>query len=184
MEFYNYIKSFHLIFVITWFAGLFYIPRLFVYQIESFYKPSPEKEILGKQLKLMSKRLWYIITWPSAVLATIFATWLLILQPVWLQQSWMHIKLTFVVLLFLYHWSCQIIYNQIYKGHLKFSSFTLRIWNEVATIILFACVFLVILKNSIGWIFGTLGIIGISTFLMLGIKLYKNIRKKKNWDSK
>jgi len=68
MEFYNYIKSFHLIFVITWFAGLFYIPRLFVYQIESFYKPSPEKEILGKQLKLMSKRLWYIITWPSAIL--------------------------------------------------------------------------------------------------------------------
>jgi len=73
MEYYNYIKSLHLIFVITWFAGLFYIPRLFVYQIEAFHKSSPEKEILGKQLKLMSKRLWFIIAWPSAILATLFA---------------------------------------------------------------------------------------------------------------
>ena len=71
MEYYNYIKSLHLIFVITWFAGLFYIVRLFVYHIEANNKPSPEKEILIKQYKLMSYRLWYIITWPSAVLATI-----------------------------------------------------------------------------------------------------------------
>ena len=179
---YLYIKSLHIIFITTWFSGLFYIVRLFIYFKEAEEKPEIEQQILLKQYKLMIKRLWYIITWPSAVLATIFATWLLILQPVWLQQSWMHIKLTFVALLFLYHWSCQIMQNQIDKGHLKFSSFSLRIWNEVATIILFACVFLVILKNSIGWIFGTLGIIGVSIFLMLGIKLYKNIRKKKNWE--
>src|SRR5690606_12497094 len=99
MEYYNYIKALHLIFVITWFAGLFYIPRLFVYQIEASQKASPEKEILGKQLKLMAKRLWFIITWPSAVLATLFAVILLILQPVWLQQGWFHLKLAFVVLL-------------------------------------------------------------------------------------
>ena len=180
---YLYIKSFHIIFITTWFAGLFYIVRLFIYYKEAEEKTEIEKNILLKQYKLMIKRLWYIITWPSAVLATIFATWLLILQPAWLQQSWMHIKLTFVGLLFLYHWSCQIMYNQIDKGFLKFSSFTLRIWNEVATIILFACVFLVILKNSIGWVFGTLGIIGVSLFLMLGIKLYKKIRKKKTWEN-
>ena len=103
MELYNYIKALHLIFVITWFAGLFYIPRLFIYQIEAFYKPSPEKEILGKQLKLMAKRLWFIITWPSAILATLFAIWLLFLIPIWLEQGWMHVKLGFVVLLFWYH---------------------------------------------------------------------------------
>ena len=73
MEYYNYLKSLHLIFVITWFAGLFYIVRLFVYQIEAAAKPSPEKEILQKQFRIMSYRLWYIITWPSAVLASIFA---------------------------------------------------------------------------------------------------------------
>ena len=72
MDFYNYIKSLHLIFVITWFAGLFYIPRIFIYHIEASQKASPDKEILGTQLKLMAKRLWYIITWPSAILAILF----------------------------------------------------------------------------------------------------------------
>ena len=102
-EYYNYIKSLHLIFVITWFAGLFYIPRLFVYQIEAFHKPSPDKEILGTQLKLMAKRLWFIITWPSAVLAILFAIILLYLNPYLINAPWMQVKLVFVVLLIIYH---------------------------------------------------------------------------------
>lgn len=180
---YLYIKSLHIIFITTWFAGLFYIIRLFIYYKEAEEKPELERQILTKQYHLMIKRLWYIITWPSAVLATIFAIWLLILQPAWLQMGWMQIKLGFVVSLFAYHWTCQVLFNQIEKGYLKYSSFALRIWNEVATIILFACVFLVVLKTSIGWIFGVAGIVGVSILLMLGVKLYKNIRKKKSWDS-
>ena len=179
---YLYVKSLHIIFITTWFAGLFYIIRLFIYYKEAEDKPELEKKILLKQYKLMIKRLWYIITWPSAVLATFFAIYLLWLQPFWLKAEWMQIKLGFVFLLFIYHGSIQYMYNQIEKGYLKYSSFALRIWNEVATIILFACVFLVILKNSIGWVFGTLGIIGVSVFLMFGIKLYKKIRTKKSWD--
>ncbi|REE82307.1 putative membrane protein [Lutibacter oceani] len=179
---YLYIKSLHIIFITTWFAGLFYIIRLFIYYKEAEEKPEIEKQILLKQYKLMIKRLWYIITWPSAVLATLFAIWLLILQPAWLQMGWMQIKLGFVAALIAYHATCQIMYNQIEKGYLKYSSFALRIWNEVATIILFACVFLVVLKNAFGWIFGTVGIIGVSIFLMLGIKLYKNLRNKKSWE--
>ena len=179
---YLYIKSLHIIFITTWFAGLFYIIRLFIYYKEAELKLDNEREILTKQYELMIKRLWYIITWPSAILATIFAVWLLILQPAWLQAGWMHIKLAFVLLLFFYHGTCQLMYNQIKKGYLKYSSFSLRIWNEVATIILFACVFLVVLKNSLGWVFGTLGIIGVSVLLMLGIKLYKTIRKNNSWE--
>ena len=178
MEFYNYIKSFHLIFVITWFAGLFYIPRLFVYQIESFYKPSPEKEILGKQLKLMSKRLWYIITWPSAILATVFAIWLLILQPYWLEQPWMHVKLLFVILLIIYHLKTHQYFNQLQRDEVEKTSNFMRLWNEGATFILFAVVFLVILKNAISWIFGVIGIIVLGMLLMLGFKIYKNIRER------
>ena len=178
MEYYNYIKSLHLIFVITWFAGLFYIPRLFVYQIEAFHKPSPEKEILGKQLKLMAKRLWFIITWPSAVLATLFAVWLLILMPSWLQQSWMHVKLLFVFLLFIYHFKTHLYFKQLQNDEVKVTSNFMRIWNEGATFILFAVVFLVILKSSINWIFGVLGIVILGVLLMLGFKLYKNIRSK------
>jgi len=180
---YLYIKSLHIIFVTTWFAGLFYIIRLFIYFKEAEEKEEPSRSILQKQYTLMSKRLWYIITWPSAILATFFAIWLLVLQPFWLEANWMIIKLVFVALLFAYHWSCQIMYNQIDKGFLKYSSFALRIWNEVATIILFASVFLVVLKNSLGWIFGVIGIVGVSVLLMLGIKLYKRIRKKNSWDN-
>ena len=175
MEYYNYIKSLHLIFVITWFAGLFYIPRLFVYQIEAFHKPSPDKEILGTQLKLMAKRLWYIITWPSAILATIFAIWLLILQPFWLQQDWMHVKLAFVVLLIIYHLKTHQYFNQLQRDEVKKTSNFMRLWNEGATFILFAVVFLVILKNAISWIFGVIGIIVLGILLMLGFKIYKNI---------
>ena len=180
---YLYIKSLHIIFVTTWFAGLFYIIRLFIYYKEAEDKEDLPKAILQKQYVLMSKRLWYIITWPSAILATLFAVWLLILQPSWLMAGWMIIKLAFVLGLYMYHWSCQIMYNQIKNGYLNYSSFGLRIWNEVATIILFACVFLVVLKNSLGWIFGVVGIIGVSILLMLGIKLYKNIRAKNSWDN-
>ncbi len=180
---YLYIKSLHIIFVTTWFAGLFYIIRLFIYYKEAEEKSEIEQNILLNQYKLMIKRLWYIITWPSAVLASVFAIWLLILQHLWLEATWMIIKLTFVFALYAYHWSCQVMYNQIEKGYLKYSSFSLRIWNEVATIILFACVFLVVLKSSLGWIFGVAGIVGISILLMLGIKLYKNIRAKNNWDN-
>jgi len=178
MEYYNYIKSLHLIFVITWFAGLFYIPRLFVYQIEAFHKPSPDKEILGTQLKLMAKRLWNIITWPSAILATVFAVWLLVLQPFWLHQPWMHVKLTFVVLLILYHLKTHQFYKQLQRDEVTKTSNFMRLWNEGATFILFAVVFLVILKSAINWVFGVIGIIVLGLLLMLGFKIYKNIRAK------
>ncbi|MCK8478994.1 CopD family protein [Psychroserpens algicola] len=178
MEYYNYIKALHLIFIITWFAGLFYIPRLFVYQIEAFQKPSPEKEILGKQLKLMAKRLWNIITWPSAILATFFAVWLLVLNPVLLKLPWMHVKLTFVVLLILYHLKTHQFYKQLQRDEVNKTSNFMRLWNEGATFILFAVVFLVILKSAINWVFGVIGILALGILLMLGFKWYKNIRRK------
>lgn len=179
-DYYNYIKSLHLIFVITWFAGLFYIVRLFVYHIEANSKPSPEKEILSKQYKLMAYRLWYIITWPSAVLATIFAILLLTIMPQWLQQGWMHVKLTFVFLLFLYHFKCHSIFKQLQRDDVRHTSNFMRLWNEGATIILFAVVFLVILKNAVNWVFGVLGIMVFSILIMLGFKFYKRIREKNN----
>ncbi len=175
---YNYIKSLHLIFVITWFAGLFYIVRLFVYQIEAAAKPSPEKEILQKQYKIMTYRLWYIITWPSAVLASLFAFTLLYITPEWLQQPWMHVKLGFVGLLYLYHYKCHLIYKELQRDEIKYTSNFMRLWNEGATIILFAVVFLVILKNAVNWIYGVTGIMLFSILIMLGFRFYKRIRER------
>ncbi|MCM8569565.1 CopD family protein [Gramella jeungdoensis] len=178
MEYYNYIKALHLIFVITWFAGLFYIPRLFVYQIEAFQKDEPEKSIIGNQLKLMAKRLWFIITWPSAILASIFAFILLFMIPEWLQQPWMHVKLAFVVLLYAYHIKCHFIFKELQKDVVKWTSNQMRIWNEGSTLILFAVIFLVIVRDAINWIYGVIGIFLLSVILMLGIRLYKRIRAK------
>jgi putative membrane protein len=164
--------------VVTWFAGLFYVPRLFINHIEASFRPSPEKEILTKEFKLMTKRLWYIITWPSAILCTLFAVWLLVLMPSWLQQPWMHVKLGFVFLLFIYHLKSHQIFKQLQRDEIKYTSKFMRIWNEGATIILFAIVFLVILKSTVNWIFGVVGILVLGVLLMLGIRLYKRIRDK------
>ena len=178
-----YVKALHIIFVVTWFAGLFYIIRLFIYQVEAEDKEEPAKEILQTQFKLMAKRLWYIITWPSAILASFFAAWMLIQRPFYLSEPWMLIKLAFVFALYFYHGACQILFTQLQNDVLKYSSFKLRIWNEVSTIILFAVVFLVTLKSAINWIWGVVGIILFGVLLMLGIRLYKKIRAKKDWET-
>ena len=171
----------HIIFVLTWFVGLFNIVRLFVYQIEAASKPSPKKEILQEQFKIMSYRLWYIITWPSAILASFFAFWMLFftdLGRAWLQMPWMHVKLGFVFLLYLYHAKCQQIFNQLQRHEVKHTSNFMRLWNEGATLILFAVVFLVVLKNAFDWIYGVMGIFLLSIILMLGFRFYKKFREK------
>jgi putative membrane protein len=173
-----YLKALHIIFVVTWFAGLFYIVRLFIYHIEAESKESPAREILQTQYKLMSKRLWYIITWPSCILACGFAIWMLYLNPDLLLANWMLVKIGFVGLLLLYHLSCQIIYRNLQRDIITMSSFKLRIFNEISTILLFAIVFLVVLKNTISWVWGVVGIVAVGGLLMAGINLYKKIRQK------
>jgi len=180
MDFLN-LKALHIIFVITWFAGLFYIVRLFIYHTEAEQKDEPEKSILQIQYQLMTKRLWLIITWPSAILASIFAFWMLFQNPSYLYMDWMLVKLSFVTLLYLYHFACHKIYSQLQQNIVKYTSKQLRLWNEVATIILFSIVFLVVLKNAIHWIYGVVGILLFSIVLMLGVKLYKKTRAKNNW---
>ena len=146
---YLYFKSLHLIFMVCWFAGLFYVVRLFIYHKEAQTKEENVKEILQPQYTLMSKRLLSIITWPSAFLTTFFGVSMLIDNPTYLQQNWMHIKLSFILLLWLYTYSCQIILNQIKIGQIKISEIKLRIWNEAATLIMFDIIFMAVLKNSI-----------------------------------
>lgn len=180
---YNILKALHIIFVVTWFAGLFYIVRLFVYHTEAKDKNEEIKKILIPQYQLMSYRLWYIITWPSAILASIFGFWMIFFTPLgnaWLHASWMQIKLLFVFFLYFYHGYCHYIYLQLQKNNIKWTSAFFRIWNEIATIILIAVVFLVVLKNNIDWIYGVISIIGISIIMMIAIKLYKKIREKNN----
>ncbi len=165
----------HIIFVVTWFAGLFYIVRLFVYYAETEQKPEPEKSILQKQFALMQKRLWYGITWPSAVL-TVFMG-LSLLQYYTPIPTWLWIKLGFVAGLLAYHLYCHRIFQQHQKGLVRQSSTTLRIWNEIATLFLVSIVFLVVLKNGLDATWGVLWFIGLSVALMVAIMLYKKVRR-------
>lgn len=177
---YLYLKALHIIFIVCWFAGLFYIVRLFVYYAEAQTQLEPKREILSEQLKLMTERLWYIITWPAAILATAFGIGLLVVMPEFLSQPWMHVKLAFVVLLVIYHIKCHQFVVQISQDRLHKTSGFFRLWNEGATVILFAVVFLVILKNAINWIFGVIGILCFIFLLMIGYKYYKKIRERKS----
>lgn len=177
---YLYIKALHIIFIVTWFAGLFYIVRLFIYHTEALEKGDPEKTILTNQFKLMSKRLWLGITWPSAIMTLIFGTTLIILQPEFLSMSYMHIKLSFVLLLYIYHFFCHRIYRKLQAGIKNYSSQQLRVWNEIASFLLVAIVFLIVVKNQLSWLWGTIGLIIFAVLLLFAIRVYRNIRANKN----
>ena len=175
---YDIIKSLHIIFVVSWFAGLFYIVRLFINHIESTKFDAEKQKILQEQFCVMEKKLWWIITTPAMILTILFGTWMIILVPSYLSAPWMHIKLAFVALLLVYHFVCQKILFDLKKDKFNWKSNGLRIWNEVATLALVAIVFIVTLKDSMNWIKGTVGFFAVAIGLMMGIKLYKRLRKK------
>lgn len=181
MDFYPmtflYLKAIHIIFIVTWFAGLFYMPRLFVYITEASNKPEPEKSILVKQLMIMASRLWYGITWPSAVITLGLGISLLIDQPEWLQHGFMHIKLTLVFLLYGYHISLHYLFKRLSKGVVKYSAQQLRFWNEVATLFLISIVFLIVLKSALSMVWGLAALLVITLSIMMGIRMYKKYRK-------
>jgi putative membrane protein len=160
-------------------AGLFYIVRLFIYHTEAQDKPEPDRTILSKQFEIMERKLWYIIAVPSMVLVLAAGITMLCLVPAWLQQPWMHIKLAFVAGLIVYHFICQNKMKQMAKGVFKWTSTQLRIWNEVATLFLFAIVFLAVLKDAVNWIYGLVGLVLLAMILMSAVKIYKYYRTKK-----
>ena len=175
-----YVKALHIIFVVTWFAGLFYIVRLFIYHIEAEERPNAERKILQNQFKIMERRLWYIITWPSMVLTLIFGFW--VATP-YLKElgsfPWLSLKLAMVGGLVLYHLQCGVFFKQLQRDEIKISSLKMRIWNEVSTLFLFSIVFLVILKDTLNWIYGLIGLISVSLILMIAIRMYKRLREAK-----
>jgi putative membrane protein len=174
---YLYIKALHVIFVVCWFAGLFYMVRLFIYTKEANEKEEPAKSILTTQLILMQKKLWFIITWPAFIGTFIFGSWMLILNPAILSFPWMWLKLIFVGLLALYHLQCHAYYKQQKAGIFKPSSFKLRLFNELATIFLVAIVFLIIVRSTGGLVWGMLGLFIFAALLMGGVFIYKRHRR-------
>ena len=175
---YLYLKALHIIFIVSWMAGLFYIVRLFVYHVEANDRPDQERVILQRQFELMQHKLWYIITTPAMFLAVFAGAGMVYLNPSLLSQDWMQVKLGFVLGLLIYHFICQNIIKQLKLGIFKWTSTQLRIWNELATIFLVAIVFTVILKSAVDWIYGLVGLILFSIIIMSAVKIYKYYRLK------
>jgi len=171
---YLYIKALHIIFVVTWFAGLFYFVRLLIYQVEANEKPEPAKSILLEQYAGQLKRLWRGITVPSAVLTAIFGYWMFSLYGS--LPGWLLTKVAFVIGLYFYHGSCWWLYKEQLAGRFPWNSQRLRLWNEVATIFLVAIVFLVVLKSTLSMAWGLIGLILFIVALMLAIRIYKKLR--------
>jgi putative membrane protein len=176
---YATIKALHIIFMVSWFAGLFYIVRLFIYHTEAQQKSDLEKKVLSEQFIVMEKKLWWIITTPAMLLTIIFGVIMLYYNAALLSMPWMQVKLGFVGMLLLYHFVCQKIMFDLQLQRFHWTSNGLRVWNEVATLGLVAIIFLVEMQSGLNWIKATVGFFLVAVMLMLGIKLYKRLRTRK-----
>ena len=168
-----YLKALHIIFVVTWFAGLFYIVRLFVYHAEADKKPEPDRSILISHFKKAEKPLWYGITWPSMIGTYVFGFWMAYDMYGFNFPGWLILKLAFVLGLTLYHLKCGIMFKNFKNDIFKYSSFKLRLWNEVATLFLVAIVFIVVLKDQGNWLWGVIGLVIFAVLLLIAINVYR-----------
>lgn len=163
-------KALHIIAVITWFAGLFYIVRLFIYHTEAQAKMPSDKQVLSEQFKIMERRLWYGITWPSAIVVLIFGLGLLHYFPL-SQNPWLVMKLILVTLLYAYHFYCGKLFKELKQDQFRFTSSQLRMFNEVPTLLLFLIVFLVVLKGEFTFKVALTLCLTLSILLIFGVRM-------------
>ncbi len=175
---YFWFKAFHLIGVVVWFAGLFYLVRLFVYHAEAAAEPEPAQTILKNQYVLMEKRLYGIITTPGMWVTVVMAAGLLYTEPEVLKSGWLHGKLAFVALLLFYHFYCGNLMKKLEKGECQWTGQQFRALNEAPTILLVAIVLLAVFKNSLPLDLTTWLIVALVIAMVAAIQLYAKKRRK------
>jgi putative membrane protein len=175
---YSWYKAFHLIGIVVWFAGLFYLVRLFVYHAEAYEKPEPAQSILKQQYELMEKRLYNIITTPGMIVTVVMAVGLISTEPEVLKSGWLHIKFLFVGLLLIYHFWCGRIIKQLEKGENSWSGQKFRALNEAPTILLLVIVLLAVFKNNLPLDITTWLIVGSVILMAVSIQLYAKKRRQ------
>lgn len=180
MDFYLYFKAFHIIGFVSWFAGLFYLVRMFVYHAEVNLKPEALRSDWKKQFTLMQWRVFKIIATPGMIITWVFGIMMLIINPSLFDQNWIKTKLVLLVLLVVYHLYCRkIIKNQELEVS-KISSLRLRLINEIPTLFLVSIVLLAVVKDLINFLklFG--GVLAFGVLLYVFTILYKKQRDKQN----
>ncbi|MGF1481176.1 MAG: protoporphyrinogen oxidase HemJ [Cyanophyceae cyanobacterium] len=175
---YYWFKAFHLVGIVVWFAGLFYLVRLFVYHAEASEKPEPAQTILKEQYQLMEKRLYGIITTPGMVLTVAMAAGLIYTEPEVLKSGWLHIKLALVAVLIGYHHFCHRLMKQLAKDECRWSGQQFRALNEAPTVLLVAIVLLAVFKNSLPLDLTTWLIVALVVAMAASIQLYAKKRRQ------
>ena len=182
IEYLLFFKSIHIVGAVAWFAGLFYLVRIFVYHVEALQKPNPEKDILIHQFTLMESRVYRIICVPALLITWIFGV-LIIVGYVdaqgfsWFKANgWMHTKLLLVILLSGYQHYCKALMKKLSKGTYVLSSMQTRLLNEVPTILLLLIVMLAVYRNTLNYLYTLVGMIIFGILLYAGTKWYKSRR--------
>jgi len=176
-EAYLWFKTLHIVGVVVWFAGLFYLVRLFIYHQEAQELEPPLRQAFHDQYVLMERRLANIITTPGMVVAVAMALGLLAVNPSWLQQGWMHAKLGFVALLVAYHLFCYRLMGQLERGSCGWSGRQLRALNELPTLLLVVVVMLVVFKNQFPTGAATWFLVALVLLMAASIQFYARWRR-------
>lgn len=170
MDTYFWAKSLHLVAVVSWFAGLFYLGRLFIYHAGALEKPEPDRSVLVPQFMLMERRVWRAIVSPAAGATFLFGIWLAVLTEAW-REPWFHVKVALLVLLTAYHALSNRYRLDLEAGKARTVKFY-RFWNEAATVLLFAIVFTAVFKRAAGAGWGLLSV-AVLTAVGMGVFLAK-----------
>ena len=176
--YYLYLKVFHIIGVVVWFAGLFYLGRLFVYHREADDRSEPERTTLKYQFSIMERRLYYGIAWPGLCISVVFGIVLIIVSGF---PGWLLLKLAFVAVLLVYHLWCGHLRKVLLKGNCSWNGIKFRLFNEIPTLLLFIIVFIVVFKSAVSWN-ALLFILALLILIIGGAVYLMGRRKKKLYD--
>lgn len=174
---YFWFKAFHIVGIVCWFAGMFYLPRLFVYHAEAYEQPEPARSILTTQYQVMEKRLYSIIMTPAMLLTIAMAIGLVTTEPEVMKEPWMHIKLGFVLLLVGYHHYCKRIMKKLAANECKMTGQQFRWFNEIPTVFFVIVVMLAVFKNSLPMDLTTWLIAAMVIGMVAAIQLYARKRR-------
>lgn len=175
---YSWFKAFHIIGFVVWFAGLFYLVRLFIYHVEANQEPEPARTILKNQYQIMEKRLYDIITTPGLFVTVAMAIGILSTNMELLKEPWLHYKLGFVAVLIGYHIYCAKLMKQLAADECKWTGQSLRALNEAPTLLLVVIVMLATFKNNLPTDLTAWLIFGLVIFMAVSIQLYAKIRRR------
>ncbi len=173
-------KSLHIIGFVSWFAGLLYIVRLYIYDVEANERDPASRQVLHEQLRIMQRRLWYGITWPAMLATVLFGMWMVterVMGNIPL-GGWLHVKFLLLAFLIAYHLQCGRIRKQLLAGKFQWSSQRLRMWNELATLLLVAIVFDAVFKSTRNMLWGVVGLVIFGVVLMVAIRVYRRVRMR------